>query len=365
MKTLFDERPMPTTDEQAESTGSALAVIDSLTPDALFAPGGVTDAQLAAGREWYLTEAKKYGIETEERRTELKRFARTLQKLRTGIEARAKEFTGETKRKLAAIDTEKRRLVLIVGGIEADVLRPLTEWEQEEDARRTRLSGIVNMLADLGQPHLYSDTASIEAAIKELETFDVSTMQEYKVGAESAIAASLLVLKDALAQRQQVEANERELAELRRKQAERDEADRQAEAKRQEEARIAEAAEKLAAKQVADAVQAARVETRQEVIAELSVPTRPDWMEPTPEPKEYSLAQPSPLRYVPSVTVGGTAFDSRPAEPVVEETQTDRWNRVHGEITQALIGCALTRDEARGVVLAIARGLIPHVSITY
>lgn len=103
---------------------TSLAVIDTLENSALFASGGVTDAQLAAGREWYLANAPK-GIETEEKRTALKRFARPLQKLRTGIEARAKEFTGETKRKLAAIDTEKRRLVQIVGGIEDEVLAPL------------------------------------------------------------------------------------------------------------------------------------------------------------------------------------------------------------------------------------------------
>ena len=89
-------------------------------------PGAVTDAQLAAGRDWYLTEAKKYDISTEKARTEFKRFARPLQKLRTGIEARAKELTGATKRKIAAIDAEKRRLIRIVGGIEDEVLAPLT-----------------------------------------------------------------------------------------------------------------------------------------------------------------------------------------------------------------------------------------------
>lgn len=159
--------------------GTSIAVIDTLENSALFASGGVTDAQLAAGREWYLANAPK-GIETEEKRTALKRFARPLQKLRTGIEARAKEFTGETKRKLAAIDTEKRRLVLLVGGIEDEVLRPLTEWEQEEESRKVRLSGIANELAAKGQ-RVYMDMAEIEKAIAELESFDVSTMQECKV----------------------------------------------------------------------------------------------------------------------------------------------------------------------------------------
>ena len=251
---------------------TSLAVIDTLENSALFASGGVTDAQLAAGREWYLANAPK-GIETEEKRTALKRFARPLQKLRTGIEARAKEFTGETKRKLAAIDTEKRRLVLLVGGIEDEVLRPLTEWEREEDERKTRLSGIVNELSAKGQ-RVYATVSELEMVIGQLEAFDVSTMQEYKVGAESAIAASLRVLKPELERRREADANARELAELRRKQAERDEADRKAEEQRQEQARIDAAVQaKLDA-----ALEAAKAATRQEVIAELTLPSAADWM---------------------------------------------------------------------------------------
>ncbi len=263
---LFESTPgaiAPAQEEPAPTT--ALAVIDTMADDLLFTPNAVTDAQLAAGREWYLTEAKKYDISTEKNRAELKRFARPLQKLRTGIEARAKELTGATKRKIAAIDAEKRRLVLLVGGIEDEVLRPLTEWEQEEEARKVRLAGIQNELAAKGQ-RVYMDMAEIEKAIAELEAFDVSTMQEYKVGAEIAIAASLRVLKPELERRREADTNARELADLRRKQAERDEADRVAEEKRQEQARIDAAVQaKLDA-----ALEAAKEATRQEVIAELA-----------------------------------------------------------------------------------------------
>ena len=72
----------------------------------------------------------------------------------------------------------------IVGGIEDEVLAPLTSWETEEDARKIRLAGICNELAAKGQ-RVYMDMAEIEAAIAELEAFDLSTMQEYKIGAES------------------------------------------------------------------------------------------------------------------------------------------------------------------------------------
>ena len=311
----------------APSPVTSLAVIDTLENNTLFASGGVTDAQIAAGREWYLANAPK-GIETEEKRTALKRFARPLQKLRTGIEARAKEFTGETKRILAAIDTEKRRLVLLVGGIEDEVLRPLTEWAQEEEARKIRLAGIANELSAKGQ-RVYMDMAEIEKAIAELESFDVSTMQEYRVGAESAIAASLRVLKPELERRREADANARELAELRRKQAEREEADRKAEEQRQEQARIDAAVQaKLDA-----ALEAAKAATRQEVIAEIA-----------PEKGFHSPA----------------AVQAAQEYTVVEHRQ-----KIMDEAAEALMGLALTRTEAMRVVSAIADGEIPHITITY
>jgi hypothetical protein len=316
---------------------TSLAVIDTLENSALFASGGVTDAQLAAGREWYLANAPK-GIETEEKRTALKRFARPLQKLRTGIEARAKEFTGETKRKLAAIDTEKRRLVQIVGGIEDEVLRPLTEWEREEEARKVRLAGIVKSLGEHVVNAIYPNIASLEETIAELEAFDVSTMQEYKVGAESAIAASLRVLKPELERRREADANAFELAELRRKQAERDEADRVAEEKRQEQARIDAAVQaKLDA-----ALEAAKAATRQEVIEVLA---------PLP---------------VSTDTAPAKGFGSPAAVQAAQEyTAAEHRQKIMDEAADALMGLVLTRTEAMRVVSAIADGEIAHITISY
>ena len=333
----------------APSPVTSLAVIDTLENSALFASGGVTDAQLAAGREWYLANAPK-GIETEEKRTALKRFARPLQKLRTGIEARAKEFTGETKRKLAAIDTEKRRLVLLVGGIEDEVLRPLTEWAQEEEARKIRLAGIANELSAKGQ-RVYMDMAEIEKAIAELESFDVSTMQEYRVGAESAIAASLRVLKPELERRREADANARELAELRRKQAEREEADRKAEEQRQEQARIDAAVQaKLDA-----ALEAAKAATRQEVIAELGLPSVAD-LDAVAEAQIAAATGCQPM----------TGFHSPAAvQAAWEYTVAEHRQKIMDEAAEALMGLALTRTEAMRVVSAIADGEIPHITITY
>ncbi len=321
--------------------GSALALIDTMEDDKLFAPGGVTDAQLEAGRQWYLAEAKKRDISTEKSRAEFKRFARPLQKLRTGIEARAKELTGTTKRKIAAIDTEKRRLVQRVGDIEDEVLGPLTAWEQEEESRKIGLANIVKEIEAKCDFFSYHDIESLEAAIDEVESFDVTTMQEYRLSAESAKEAVLRRLRPELERRKVAERDAAELAELRRKQAEREEADRKAEQQRQEDERIAAAAKKLADAQIQQAVETAKVETRQEVIAELAAPVAEDPFVPFVYP-------PAPVR-----TQG----------EVFTETREQVFNR---EAVAGLIGHVnLDRQTAIRVLTAIKAGNVPHITITY
>jgi hypothetical protein len=318
--------------DDTPSPGSAVALIDDMADNKLFSPGSITDAQLATMRSDWLAEAKKYDISTDKGRTELKRFARPLQKLRTSIEARAKELTGATKRKIAAIDTEKRRLVLVVGGIEDEVLSPLTQWEQEEETRKAQLTGRVKFIVDMGQTTLYNGIPDLEDAIASVESFDVSTMQEFKVSAESAIAASLRVLKQELERRKAAEMMREELDRL-----------RAADAKRQDDERVAAAAKKLADEQVQAAVEKAREETRIELTT-------------SPAPTMEEIAD-GPQPFVYKEAPASTSVFQHP-----RETHNQAYNR---EAVEALMGCALTRHEAMSVLTAIVEGRIPHVTITY
>jgi hypothetical protein len=201
-----------------------------MADDLLFTPGAITDAQLAAGRQWYLTEAKKYDISTEPKRTELKRFARPLQKLRTGIEARAKELTGATKRKIAAIDAEKRRLVQIVGGIEDEVLRPLTEWESKE---MTRVDEHAEALKAIRESILYGATETVTDLTIRLAWLEIQRKrdwQEFAVPAEHSINEEVSRVERLIDLADARDKEQSELAKLRSDAAARADADRLANA---------------------------------------------------------------------------------------------------------------------------------------
>jgi hypothetical protein len=343
-----------------DTTSIALAIIDTISDELLFTPGAVTDAQLTAGRDWYLTEAKKYDISTEKARTELKRFARPLQKLRTGIEARAKELTGATKRKIAAIDEEKRRLVRIVGGIEDEVLQPLTAWEQEEETRKANLASIVARLAGFAQTY-HPDIPTLTAAIAELESFDLSTMQEYKVGAESAIAASLRVLKPELERRKVAEANEAELARLRAEAAERAERDRLAAIERAAKER----AERDAAESVA-AAERERLSAEQRAEA-AEAKAKADQIEA--EQKAQEALKRADIERIAAVAKERLRIeDEQREERIAAEARAK--NKAHrlkidNEALGAIIALDIPMDRAQDLLIAIDKGLIPHVTIQY
>lgn len=341
---------------------TSLAIIDRMADELLFTPGAVTEAQLEAGRQWYLTEAKKYDIATEKQRTELKRFARPLQKLRTGIEARAKELTGATKRKIAAIDAEKRRLVQIVGGIEDEVLAPLTAWEREEEERKTRLSGIVKSLGEHVVNAIYPTITSLEETIAELESLDLSMMQEYRIGAESAIAASLKVLKPELERRKVAEANERELVRLRVEAAKRAEQDRIAEAARA----AREAAEQEARESVAraererlQAIERAERAERMRIAEEQSAARR----------AEEAAAQAERDRE--AAVIAERRRQETEAARVKAEAEARAADEQHRRQVNYEAASALAQEvpvdelTAHQIIEAIAKGLIPHVTLNY
>jgi hypothetical protein len=328
--------------------------------DLLFTPGKITDAQLAMMRSDWLTEAKKYDISIEKARTELKRFARPLQKLRTGIEARAKELTGATKRKIAAIDSEKRRLVHIVGGIEQEVLSPLTAWEQEEETRKARLAGIVTRLAAIGTA-FYTCTETVTAAISELESFDLSTMQEYKVGAESAIAASLRVLKPELERRKVAEANEAELARLRAESAERAEQDRLAAIER--------AAKERAERDAAESVAAAERErlAAEQRAAAAEAKAKSDQIEAEQKAQE-SLKRADIERIAAVAKERLRIEDEQREERIAAEVRAKNKKhreKIDGEVRSGLRSAGLTDVQAGFVIDKINLKEIPHVTITY
>jgi len=231
-----------------------------------------------------------------------------------------------------------------VGGIEDEVLAPLTSWEAEEAARKIRLAGIVKSLGEHVISAVYPNIASIEETIAKLESFDLSIMQEYKIGAESAIAASLKVLKPELERRKEIEAQAAELAKLRAEAAEREQRDRIEAA-----ARITrEDAEKQAAWQAE--IDRRKIEDAEQRIKDAAAQAERD-REAAVEAERKRVADAAKREQ--------EAAEARAADE-------KHRNRVNYEAAYALASeCLIDEPAAHEVIKAIANGLIPHITIQY
>lgn len=339
------ENPQPSLDLDGDvETGTtnpstALAVIDTLAPEAIFAPGNV-DSILVKLREQVLAMAKGLDPSTPAKQKRIRDVKGLVASQRTFVEKARKGYVADLVAKKGLTDSVSKVIQGRLSDIESEILEVTgyAAWEQGEKEFEIRTTGMQNRLANMGKEmHLYTSCAAIEAAIKELEGFDTSDTRKHKQSVERIIEDSLRVLKPELARRQEAERNAAELSELRRKQAEREESDRQAEAKRQEQARIdAAVQEKLDA-----AVEAAKVETRKEVVAE--------WV--TQELVHSSEPEDSP-ELVQAVLIAPVSTDHKQA--------------IHDEVVGALNGydCSTRQGRIR-LTQAIVDGLIPHVSITY
>ena len=219
-----------------------------------------------------------------------------------------------------------------------------------------RLAGIVNDLAaHAAQFHMY-DTEDLVAAIAELESFDLSTMQEYRIGAESAIAASLKVLKPELERRKEAEAQAAELAKLRAEAAERAEKDR-LEA-------IAKAAREQAEREAKEAVE------RDEQERQAAEQRAKDAEARIAELQSQHEAEPEDSPELVQTTGFRSEAGMQAAEEYVKmerrEADEEHRNQIDNEAAEGMASaCNMQSEVAQMVITAITKGLVPHVTINY
>ena len=298
--------PQDSTWTDAPSPGSALAKIDGLKPEFVFVPGNM-DTILQQIREQALAMVAGLNISTPKMRKQIKDAKNLVVKSRTYIEKMRLGYVSAEKKRLATVDGEARRIREIFEGIEEEVARPLTEWEAQEQYRVDVLSKCLSDINGM-QPHVYPTIPELEAAIAKLESIDPAKAHEYQVPIAQAKEQALAVLATELTKRRDAEAQQAELAKLRAESTARAEQDRLA--------GVAKEARELA-------VEAERKRAADEAARE------------------------------------DAAKRSRAA---------DKENRVlkQNAAIQALIEhTEASPDVALTVIEAIAKGLIPHVTITY
>lgn len=113
-------------------TATALVIIGQLTPPQLFAPGTLDPLVERVKAE---VRAIKTDISTEEGRKAIASLAYKIARTKTFIDDRRVELVADEKKRLAAIDSEGKRVRDELDALKEEVRKPLTDWENADNER--------------------------------------------------------------------------------------------------------------------------------------------------------------------------------------------------------------------------------------
>lgn len=315
-----------------------------------------------------------YDVSTAKGRDECRSDAAKVGRSKQAIEKLGKALSAEQKEIPKLIDAERRRAFDELEALQKKVREPLTAWEQAEEARQAKHSDNVSRLAQFGvnaSSQLESDV--LRQMIVDVESTVVNeSWDEFEAEAHRIKAKSLDALRTSLFAREKYEAEQAELAELRRKQAEQERKDREAEIARQaaEKARAdaeaqAQAEREAAARREAQAKSAAEQAEREK----LEAIERQKRAEAQAEAERLAAKQRAEqaAEDARQAEIDRVAREKAAAEAEQRRREADREHRatINRTALQAFIEGGMPEDCAKQAVTLIAKGEIPAVTINY
>lgn len=312
-------------------------------------------------------------LKTKKGRDAIASRAFKVRKIKTALDGLGKEQVDRLKEIPKLIDAERKRMRETLDALADEVRKPLTDWEEAEASRvalhRADLDGMADQAREVGG----LDVEALRQRIATVESAVIGeSWEEFEAEAHRVKAKALEILNAALTERQNYEAEQAELAELRRKQAEQEQKDREAEIARQaaEKARAdaeakAQAERDAAAKREADA-KAAQVKAEQDA---------KDAAERQRRAEEQAEAErlASVERAKQAAEAARQAEIKRQAdEKAAEEAEQRRREEdkahkasINNAALAAFIENGLPDECAKQAVILIAKGLIPAIRIQY
>ncbi|WP_442592525.1 hypothetical protein ACSBPU_13060 [Parapusillimonas sp. JC17] len=312
-------------------------------------------------------------VSTDKGRKAIASLAFKVRRAKSALDALGKEQVDRLKDIPKKIDAERKRMRDELDALAEEVRRPLDEWQAAEDARIAEHKSNVAWFGQQVDAWAGSDAVTIREAIASVQAVKIGDpWQEFETEALRAKAAALESLTAALADREKYESERAELAELRRKQAEQEQKDREAriaqeaaEKARQEAEAQAQAEREAAARREAQAKAAAEQAERDRLEAierQRQAEARAEAEKLAAEQRAKDAAEAARL-----AEIERQQQEQARIEVEQRRREADQQHRLKlmGEAKHALMGMNITEELARAIVLKIARGEVPNVTINF
>ncbi|UQN37284.1 hypothetical protein MTR80_06155 [Alcaligenes aquatilis] len=312
-------------------------------------------------------------LKTDKGRKEIASRAFKVRKIKTALDGLGKEQVDRLKEIPKLIDAERKRMRDELDALADEVRKPLTDWEEAEASRvalhRADLDGMAEQAREVGG--LEVETLRQRIAIVESAVIGES-WEEFEAEAHRVKAKALEILNVALAERQKYEAEQAELADLRRKQAEQEQKDREAEIARQaaDKARAdaeakAQAERDAAAKREADAraaAERAEQERTEAIERQKQAEARAEAEKLAAEQRAKDAAEAAR-----QAEIKRQADEKAAAEAAQRKREADIAHKasINNAALAAFIENGMPDECAKQAVILIAKGLIPAIRIQY
>ncbi|MGU3457268.1 hypothetical protein ACLBV5_13250 [Brevundimonas sp. M1A4_2e] len=324
-------------------------------------------------------------LTTEKGRKEIASMAFKVAKTKTAIDAAGKLLNEEARAKINIVDAARRDIREKLDALKDEVRRPLTEWEAKEEERVTACEALIGRMKAAAIVPLEDTAQSVADRLAEVKAFalDEGQFQTLLPAALQQQAATVETLTAAHARLVKEEADRAELERLRAEAAERAERERaEAEAKaaaeaaerakQEAEARAARAAEEEKARIEAAAKaaeEAARAQAEAAARAEREASERAHAEALAAEKRradEAEAARQAEADRIARETAAREADEKAAAEAAAARAaDIEHRSKIMGTAKQAIMGHGVGEQTARAIVLAIAAGDVPNVSIKF
>ncbi len=350
------------------SEQNELIVIEEVKAVEVFTNQGIKPL-IEMVREKALSEVPD--MTTKKGRDRVRSLAAKVAKTKTALDGLGKDLTEDWKKQAKVVDNSRKLMREELDSIRDEVRAPLTEYENREKNRVAALDAFYDNIVSLSKTvNVELDQSytvqELEANLAKLESVVVDdSLEERELDCIKAKARGIEKLNSTIEEIKEREQRERELEELRIKQAEQERIERERQIAEEAAEKAREEAAKLIVKQQQEAeareAQAKRdLEQAEERAKQAAIQAE----------QQAKQAQERAEREKQAAIEAEKARQEAEQKRLVQEAEAREANikhkkKINNESMQGFINGGLSEEDAKAAVTLIAKGLIKHTKISY
>lgn len=312
-------------------------------------------------------------VTTKKGREAIASIAHSVARSKTTLDNIGKELVAELKEVPKLIDAERKRMRDLLDTWKDEVRKPLDDWEDAEAARVAKLQNGIDWFKLRATENADLDSAELKATLEKVQGFIVGeNWEEFEAEAHRAKAAAIESLTAELAKREKFEADQAELAKHRAEAESREQKDREERIAREAAERATREAEEKAQRE-RDA-EAKRVQDEQAAAERRELDLKLQAEKAEREKLEANQrAEQAERDSVAKAEAAAQAERQRQADEKAEQDRqaalrladTAHKSKVLKAAKEAFVGMNISEELAKAIVLKIARGEVPNVTINF